>query len=359
MMKTNSSYSTWLAALFCLFAALVSSSGAVYSGEPAISKTTSIHVPTSTGTHPKPSNGSKRIVQYAHTIYALSSENHVRINELVNSTRPIYATNIIWGTWTIFANKTMAIAKDGVNISPGLSSNSWAWAEMKTVQKAGVKVSMGMRSGWGLFNEESTFDAYYTVLHDTLRKYNFDGMDFDIEDYTDGNTHAIKLDPVVKLVQRLRKDFGQDFVVTLAPVSSAMAGGDNLSAFSYSQLEKRCGKDISWYNVQFYYGENELASTSTVDAVMKNGWKPERIVVGMMSTPDYDPFVPLAKVAQTLHALNRKYPALKGIDGWDYYDQKPGGYPAPWEWPRWAARQMGVRDGNGATPSSGIESFTA
>ncbi|KAI1453374.1 glycoside hydrolase [Annulohypoxylon moriforme] len=361
MAKTTLLHSVWLTTLFFFFATLVSSSGAVHSGEPAIYKTNSAVVPTSTGTHPKPSGDSKRIVQYAQTIYAPSSENKVHINELVNSTRPIYATNVIWGTWSIWANKTMTIAKDGVNIDPGLSSNSWAWAEMKTVQKAGVPVSMGMRGGWGNFNNNSTFDAYYSVLHDTLKKYNFGGMDFDIEDYTDGNTHAIKLDPVVKLVQRLRKDFGQDFVITLAPISTAMAGGDNLSAFSYEQLEKRCGNDISWYNVQFYYGEDELASTSTVDAVMKNGWKPERIVVGMMSTPDYDPFVPLAKVAKTLHTLNQKYPSLKGIDGWDYYDQKPGGYSNPWEWPRWAAQQMGMaKGGNGAAPSSGVaRSFRA
>ncbi|KAI2464109.1 glycoside hydrolase [Annulohypoxylon bovei var. microspora] len=355
MAKPTSIHSSWLTALFLFLAALVSFASATCSGEATLSRTASATVPTSTGTHPKPSNGSKRIVQYANTIYAPSSLNKVHINELVNSTRPIYTTNVIYGTWTLWANKTITIDKNSVNINPSLASNSWAWDEMKTVQKAGVPVSMGMRGGWGNFNNNSTFDAYYSVLRDTLKKYNFSGMDFDIEDYTDGNPHAIKLDPVVKLIQRLRKDFGQDFVITLAPVSTAMAGGDNLSAFSYEKLEKRCGNDISWYNVQFYFGDQELASTASVDAVMKNGWKPERIVIGMMTTPDYDPFVQFSKVAETLHTLKQKYPTIKGIDGWDYYDQKPGGYPSPWEWPRWAAQHMGVANGgNGTAPSSSV-----
>ncbi|KAI1410251.1 glycoside hydrolase [Hypoxylon sp. FL1857] len=363
MTKASSLNLSWLPTLLVILMAICPFTGASSTGDTAISRSVSATVPISTGTSPKPSSDSKRIVQYAHTIYAPTSLSKVHIAELVNSTRPVYATDVIFGTWSIWANKTMTISKDGENINPSLPSNSWAWAEMKTVQKAGVRVLMGMRGGFSNFNNATTFDAYYGILRDTLRKYSFDGVDFDIEDYTDGNEHAIQLDPVVKLIQRLRKDFGQDFVITLAPVSTALAGGQNLSRFSYEQLEKRCGKDISWYNVQFYFQDQELASTDSVDAVIKNGWRPERIVIGMMTTPDYDPFVNLPMVAKTLHTLNDKYPAMRGIDGWDYYDQKPGGYPKPWEWPRWAAQQLGVANsttGAGPSPSSGVRrSFIA
>ncbi|KAI0841381.1 glycoside hydrolase [Hypoxylon sp. FL0890] len=344
-----------LTSILVFLMAILPFTGAASTSDTTISRSVSASIPISTGTSPKPSRSSKRIVQYAHTIYAPTSLSKVHIEELVNSTRPIYATDVIYGTWTIWANKTMTINKDGNNINPNLPSNSWAWAEMRTVQKAVVSVLMGMRGGFSNFNNVSTFDTYYGILRDTLRKYNFDGVDFDIEDYIDGNEHAIKLDPVVKLIQRLRKDFGQDFIITLAPVSTALAGGQNLSRFSYEQLEERCGEDISWYNVQFYFQDQELASTDSVDAVINNGWKPERIVIGMMSTPDYDPFVSLPVVAKTLHKLNAKYPAIRGIDGWDYYDQKPGGYPNPWEWPRWAARQLGVANET-AGAASGLKS---
>lgn len=254
------------------------------------------------------------------------------------------------------ANKTMTISVNNTNVNPGLPGHAWAFLEMGKVQRAGVAVSMAMRGGFTYFNSDSTFDSYYAALHYTLRKYKFDGIDLDIEDYGEQRPNPITLEPVVRLIQRLRKDFGPDFVITLAPVSTALSGGSNMSKFSYAELEKRCGKDIDWYNVQFYYLPNELESTDTVDAVMNHGWKPERIVIGMVTEPDFgdDVFVELPKVAKTLHTLVDKYPTLRGIDGFDYYDQKPGGYPAPWEWPRWAARQIGAANSTVSTSPTSV-----
>ncbi|KAI1373909.1 glycoside hydrolase [Hypoxylon crocopeplum] len=349
MAKISTLYSSWLTSLLVVLAALAPITSAT--------TTTSATVTRPSGTSPTPSSDSKRIVQYAGTIYAPGSHQKIRISELVNSTRPIFATNVLYGTWSLWTNRTMTIQKDQSNVDPSLPSNAWAFAEMKTVQKAGVKVSMFMRGGWTHFNNVSTFNSYYSVLHDALRTYGFDGVDMDIEDYTDHNPSAIGLDAVVRLIKRLRADFGPDFVITLAPVSTALAGGSNLSKFSYEALEQRCGADISWYNVQFYYQPDELASTGSVDAVVAHGWKPERVAVGMMTTPDFpDVWVAFPQVAQTLRRLVRKYPGLRGVDGFDYYDQKPGGYANPWEWPRWAARQLGMGNGTaGASASSGAK----
>ncbi|KAI1386059.1 glycoside hydrolase [Hypoxylon trugodes] len=350
MAKVNSLYSSWLTSLLLFITALAPLSGAAYASTP----TSSASPPSSTGTS-TPDSDSLRIVQYAGTLYAPGSSAKVHVAELVNSTRPVHVTNVLWGTWTLWSNKTMVMTKGGTNIDPSIPSNAWALTEMKTVQKAGVAVSMFMRGGWGNFNNDSNFDTYYSVLHDTLKKYGFDGIDLDIEDNTDGNEHPITIEPVTKLVKRLRQDFGPDFVITLAPVSTAMAGsGSNLSKFSYKELEKRAGDAISWYNVQFYYLSNELGSTASVDSVINNGWSPERIVIGMMTTPDFPPFIEFSKVAKTLQKLKKKYPAIRGIDGFDYYDQKPGGYPAPWEWPRWAVRQMKRSGDGGAAPSAGV-----
>ncbi|KAI0379223.1 glycoside hydrolase [Hypomontagnella monticulosa] len=340
-MAKKSTYSSWLAGVLFFLAAIAPLADAATPVGTTLFKSVSTSMPTSTSTPPKSSSNSKRIVQYCGSLYAPGSLAKVHAAELVNSSRPIYVTNVLYGTWTLQGNKTMAISKNGSNIDPSLPSEAWAFDEMKTLQKAGVKVSMFMLSGWSQFINDTAFDSYYGVLRNTLRKYNFDGIDLDIEDNQDGNHHPITLEPAVRLIKQLRKDFGPDFVITLAPISTALVRGENLSHFSYKELEKRCGDDISWYNVQFYYESEELASTDSVDAVMKNGWKPERIVIGMDTTPDFPPFVELPIVAKTLHKLAAKYPDIRGVDGFDYYDQKPGGYPAPWEWPRWAARQMG------------------
>ncbi|KAL7627310.1 hypothetical protein AAE478_001501 [Parahypoxylon ruwenzoriense] len=322
MTKITSFYSPWLTGLLAFVAAVTPLTTAAVTASTTL---TSTSASVSDGPSPTSGSDSKRIVQYCGTLYAPSSHNKVHIAQIVNSTREIYATNVLYGTWSIWANKTMT-----------------------AVRKAGVSVSMFMRGGWSNFNNATTFDTYYGVLRDTLRKYKFDGIDMDIEDYGEGNPHAIGLDAVVRLVRRLRRDFGLDFIITLAP----LAGGSNLSKFSYKRLEERCGSDISWYN----YQPDELASTDSVDAVFRHDWKPERIAVGMMSTPDFpDIFVELPRVAKTLSALADKYPTLRGVDGFNYYDQKPGGYIAPWAWPQWAAQHVANSTDDGPSPSSGMQ----
>ncbi|XXG99400.1 hypothetical protein Hte_005738 [Hypoxylon texense] len=350
MAKSTSFHSPWLVDLLVFILAI-----APFTSAATATMTTSASQSSGISSTPTGGSNSKRIVQYCGTLYAPSSLSKVHIAGIVNSTRPTYATDVIYGTWTMEANKTMTISVNDTNVNPGLPKHAWAFAEMKTVQKAGVAVSMGLRGGFSNFNNNSTFEAYYATLHDTLKRYRFDGIDLDIEDYGEQRPNPITLEPVIRLIQRLRNDFGKDFVITLAPVSTAMSDGSNMSKFSYTELEKRCGNDISWYNVQFYYLPNELESTNTIDAAMKHGWNPQRIVVGMITESDFgqDVWVELPKVAKTLHEIFDKYPAIKGIDGFDYYDQKPGGYPAPWEWPRWAAQQIGLAGGSGsASPSS-------
>ncbi|KAI6085786.1 glycoside hydrolase [Hypoxylon rubiginosum] len=353
MAKSTSLYSSWLTGLLVFLAAIAPLTSAA-----TPTYTTSASRSSGTAT-PIGGANSKRIVQYCGTLYAPSSLNKVHIADTVNSTRPVYVTDVIYGTWSMQQNKTMTISFNDTNVSPNLPRHAWAWSEMKTVQRAGVSVSMGLRGGFTYFNDNSTFEGYYGALRSTLQKYKFDGIDLDIEDYGEGRPNPITLEAVIRLIQRLRKDFGRDFVITLAPVSTAMAGsGGNMSKFSYTELEKRAGKDISWYNVQFYYLPDELESTDTVDAAMQHGWQPQRIVIGMVTEPDFgqDVWVELPKVAKTLRTVFAKYPALKGVDGFDYYDQKPGGYPAPWEWPAWAAQQISAVGGNGtgsASPSSG------
>ena len=60
------------------------------------------------------------------------------------------------------------------------------------------------------------------------------GVDLDIEE-------EVTMQQVKMLIRRLKEDFGQDFILTMAPVSSAMDSleGDtfsNYSDFSYKEL---------------------------------------------------------------------------------------------------------------------------
>ncbi|KAJ7243255.1 glycoside hydrolase superfamily [Mycena rebaudengoi] len=287
-------------------------------------------------------NSTKRIVQYHGS--PLSFNNHVPIAQLVNSTRPIYATNVLFGTFTLLENNTIKITSGNDSVwMPDDPALDFAWAEMRTVQDGGVAMSLFLRAGFHLFNDATTFDARYAPLHALLTRHKFDGIDLDIEQ------DAITLATTVKLIRRLRADFGARFVITLAPVATALAGGQNLSPFSYTDLEKQAGADIAWYNAQFY-GTGGLTSDA-FDAVVRNGWDPARVTIGMASSPDFNTGVfPLSRLHAVFGDIMAKHPSVRGVAGFDYYDQCPGAWAAPWEWPIWAAAQLGIAPANSTQP---------
>lgn len=78
-------------------------------------------------------------------------------------------------------------------------------------------------------------------------------MDLDIEE-------AVDISCALALLKRFDADMGSDFLLTMAPVASAMIPqGASLSGFDYVTLDKQAtsaarvnGKVVSWYNAQFY-----------------------------------------------------------------------------------------------------------
>lgn len=129
-----------------------------------------------------------------------------------------------------------------------------------------------------------------------LKHHALDGIDLDIEEVVD-------LKVVRRLVLRLRQDMGPSFLVTMAPVATAMIPDPrikisipvfgllpslpHLSGFSYFRLESdaQLKQIISWYNVQFYCGWGDASSTGHYDMMMQAGWDPSRIVMGVVTNP--------------------------------------------------------------------------
>ena len=61
----------------------------------------------------------------------------------------------------------------------------------------------------------SNFDVYYKMLKKAIIKYNIKGIDLDVEENTDINN-------IKKIINQLDKDFGKDFIITMAPVGSSL-----------------------------------------------------------------------------------------------------------------------------------------
>ena len=184
------------------------------------------------------------------------------------------------------------------------------WAELRALQASGVKV-LGMLGGAakGSFTkldlDESTFELYYCPLRDLVRERGLDGLDLDVEE-------SMTLAGIIRLIDRLKSDFGHGFIITLAPVAAALMSDDpkyNLSGFSYEALEVMRGKDIAWYNTQFYCGWGDLSKTDGFDFIVSRGYPQEKIVIGMVTNPgNGSGWVPFEILQEVLITLRKRYP---------------------------------------------------
>lgn len=216
------------------------------------------------------------------------------------------------------------------------SKNTAIWEEVRILQRHGVKV-LGMLGGahqgsyTALDGEKGSFEAYYKILREMIEWTRLDGLDLDIEE-------AISLPSVIRLIDRLKMGFGQDFLITLAPVATAMRSQRNLSGFDYEALDKAFSDKIAWYNTQFYCGWGNMAETEDYERIIMRGWPASKVVVGLVTNPaNCSGWIADEPLRKTLTALKEKYPDIGGVMGWEYFNSmtERDGYGTPWCWAKW------------------------
>ncbi|KAG5929314.1 hypothetical protein E4U42_006295 [Claviceps africana] len=207
------------------------------------------------------------------------------------------------------------------------------WNETRVMKRAGVKV-MGMVGGAApgsftkgtLDGNQATFAKYYGQLRDAIARSQLQGLDIDVEQYM--SQGGIK-----RLIDQLRKDFGRDFIISLAPVAAALRGGGNLSGFDYKRLDARSGSKISFYNGQFYSGFGTMASTGDYESIVSHGFAASRVVAGQLTSPkNGGGYMPYSKLNATIMSLRRKYGQIGGVFGWEYFNSQPDDKARPWKW---------------------------
>jgi hypothetical protein len=155
-----------------------------------------------------------------------------------------------------------------------------------------------------------------------------DGIDIDVQ------TRKEPLGVMQTLITQLKKDFGKDFIITLAPVASAMSGTHNLSGFNYSVLEEVCGDDIDWYNVLFYNGYGSMKDTTGyTNIITRFPLDPSKVVATTLTNEkNGSGWVELDTVKSTMRQLLQMYGhRFGGIAGWEYYNSQPDS-DEPWTW---------------------------
>jgi hypothetical protein len=278
-----------------------------------------------------------RVVVYYQTTNDFGSSGlHVSLLPLLTNASTISVTNVLLAAFHLEDT-------DGIHFNDFPPDNPLfddVWTDVAALQAQGIVVTAmlgGAAAGSfsRLNGDAASFEKYYASLRDFLGAYHIQGLDLDVEE-------SLTLASAVRLIDRLRADFGPDFVITLSPVASALQeGGANLSGFNYFELEAARGRDIAWYNGQFYSGFATSASASDYQDVMDAGWDADRVVMGMLTnSANGGGFVALDTSANTIEQLVAEYPNFGGVAGWEYFNSQPGGTAAPWEWAQWAVESM-------------------
>ena len=199
-------------------------------------------------------------------------------------------------------------------------NDMWLQTEKASVQGTTIMLMMG---GAGKAYKElfSDFDTYYPQLKQLIMEKSWiKGIDLDIEEHT-------SIDNVKMLINRLVKDLGNDFIITMAPVSSTMVSdGSSFAGFNYKDLYLSDeGQRIRWFNTQCY----NSFSMETYDKIINNGYPPEKVVMGMESGQFDDKTFPNALVE--VKKIKEKYPNAGGVFDWEYLNAPPDGSdPSQW-----------------------------
>tara|TARA_B100001093_G_C26844215_1_gene1021978 strand:+ start:117 stop:959 length:843 start_codon:yes stop_codon:yes gene_type:complete len=187
------------------------------------------------------------------------------------------------------------------------------WQDIKFAKSKGIKIiAMIGGAGGGFSTLFRDYKDFYPILRDFLREYSIiDGVDLDIEE-------SCRLSDIKDLINSIVKDFGEDYIIATAPVSSSLiTNNPGMGGFCYKDLLNSAeGRYIDYINCQAYFGFNK----DTLDEIIKNGYSSEQIVMGMIAGEDYK---------DELKTLYDSYKnKFGGIFVWEYYNT----LPSPQEW---------------------------
>lgn len=205
--------------------------------------------------------------------------------------------------------------------------NGRIYAEVKQLQHAGIKVLAQLTFFWSPegFGQDGDFNEHlYVLLHNMLSRTGFDGVDLDVEDHATDNTK------VARVIKRLKKDFGPEFLVTMAPggrelLAVGSPGQGSLSSINYQELYKQIGSDIDWFNVQLYNSWGQLKLSNFEEYMRAGGdnivYPAHKIVMSVASNEkNGGGWTKGAVIEENLPKILAAYPDVGGFSCWEWYN---------------------------------------
>lgn len=183
------------------------------------------------------------------------------------------------------------------------------WLDLEKANNLGIKIILMIGGAGGAFTDLfSDFEFYYNLLYNLLKnKKIIKGIDLDIEE-------NVNLDNIKMLINRITKDFGENFIISLAPIQSSLEyDSPGLGGFIYKNLlNSPEGKYINYFNGQFYSDY----SLDSYNKVINNNYNSEMVVMGMLGGDKTE----MEKNYNEIKKVYQKYGSkFGGVFLWEYY----------------------------------------
>ena len=189
------------------------------------------------------------------------------------------------------------------------------WKDIQHAKSLGIKIIIMLGGAGGAYTDLfKCFDVYYDFLKKFIEEKRnlIDGIDLDIEEY-------VELSKIENLIKLIKKDFGSEFIISMAPVQYAIeTDNPGMGGFVYKTLYQSCGDLIEYFNVQCY----ESYTLSSYENMINNGYPKDKIIMGSISCQDIN------QNLETIKSIVKKYPDFLGVFNWEYFDSPP----SPGEW---------------------------
>ena len=199
-----------------------------------------------------------------------------------------------------------------------------------------VIISVGGANGRITIDSDAAADTFASTLSAIIKEYGFEGVDIDLEGTAVSGTAYI-----ARGLKKLHDEFGNDFIITMAPETYYMHKADGLTG-AYYRLAMEIKDILTICYPQFYNAGSDIGYddyyarypsqsfiTSLATMYIENGLRPDQMALGLPATPNaagsgYQTIEALIPVVESMvfrQALDgfippREYKTLRGVMTW-------------------------------------------